>query len=188
MLGRAMGCMREGGRRGDRTMRGTSRGLEVCGTSLQRGDGGVRESIYGRPKGGRVLSARSGKRSRVQWRVIRHQGRAELEMGASSSAIPGSAMHRGARAIAAMLRGFVLAAGGVCYGRFDGPEDGRQRLVDGGRRSAGAQRSLPILRLERRASHSDNCSGGAWIDGGFVAALARSEVKTSQQHYGAAAQ
>jgi len=102
------------------------------------------------------------------WWDSRHCGRSQEENRALHVSVGWCEVCESVDAIAAVLRNFGTAAGGVCWrGRSRGSQYGRERLVGGRRRCARPVRSLPELCLERRGPHGDSCGRDARIGGGF---------------------
>jgi hypothetical protein len=124
----------------------------------------------------------------ARWWDGRHCGRSQEGNRALHVFVDWCVVCDSVDAIAAVLRNFGTAAGGVCWrGRSRGSQDGRERLVGGRRRCARPVRSLPELCLERRGPHGDNCRRDARIGGAFVVAEVCGRVQTSHNSYGAEA-
>jgi hypothetical protein len=88
--------------------------------------------------------------SNAQWWDGRHRGRPKERKSALHAWMGWLVVYDSVDAIAAALRNFGIAAGGVCWRRRSrGLQDGREGLVGRRGRCARAMRSLSELRLER---------------------------------------
>jgi hypothetical protein len=175
-------------------MRGAARRGDRCSPGLQRRHGSTCESINGGPESRRVWGVRQRNRRGAQRRTVRHRRRVDGR-GHAPGLLPLWGVLRSApRAIAAVCAGLVGAVGGARFWGRKRSQDGRQRLVWGRRRCARAQRSLPILRLERRDPHcrretrgglGERAGGGAV---GLVAGLAGARLRNGAARNGNASE
>jgi hypothetical protein len=159
------GWVGEGDRRGGRQLGGARRGLDKGRSLVERVHGGICECLNGRAQRRRMWSAARWWWQRCGSRAVRHHDSVPLGLRAKACIVVGGVLRNTGKAIASDCRAGNVASG-ACWRHLLRAEDRRERLPDGARRSGGARRSLPVLRLEGGAPHGDMCGRGGWTGGG----------------------